>query len=422
MIKEGILLTMSELTKLEIIQRSLRGELTVSAASGLIALTERQIYRLRSKVQTYGSPGIAHGNRGRPSKRKMPRQIADRIVLLAGTEYQGFNDTHYTEKLLEDQHLAVSRETVRKILRAHGLGPKRRRKVPKHRSRRPRKEFAGDMIQFDGSHHDWLSGRGPKLCLLVGTDDATNYPWVRLEPAETTDGYFRLTKQIIQDKGLFTSIYADKHSIFKTEHGRQPTLEEQLAGKLPTTQFERAIKELGISLIYAHSPQAKGRVERLHQFFQDRLIAELNRAGASTLQQANAILDKVLAHYRKQFTLIAPSAFRPLPQDIDLDLYLCRKETRIVANDNCFSFNNRLFQLPPTSNRISWTKAKIEVHTLPNGVIRAVYQGQIIKTFKPSEGRKPLALLRKDQVAVVPSNNLVTQGSIPCYHLTTSSP
>lgn len=416
---------MSELTRLEIIQRSLRGELTVSAASGLIALTERQIYRLRAKVQTYGSPGIAHGNRGRPSKRKLPQQIADRIVRLAGTEYQGFNDTHYTEKLLEDQRLAVSRETVRKILRTHGLGPKRRRKAPKHRSRRPRKDCSGDMIQFDGSHHDWLSGRGPKLCLLVGADDATNYPWARFELAETTDGYFRLTKQIIQDKGLFTSIYADKHSIFKIEHGRQPTLEEQLAGKLPTTQFERAIKELGITLISAHSPQAKGRVERLHQFFQDRLIAELTRAGASTLQQANAILAKVLAHYRKQFTLIAPSAFRDLPQGIDLDLYLCRKEIRIVANDPPaadFSFHNRLFQLPPASNRISWTKAKIEVHTLPNGIIRAVYHGQIIKTFKPSEGSKPFSQLRKDQAAFVHSNNLVTQGSNPCYQLTTSSP
>jgi transposase len=366
--EERIPLTMNELNRLEIIQRSLRGDLTVSAASDLVAISERQIYRLRAKVRTHGPPGIAHGNRGTSSKRKTNQHTTDRIVRLATTEYQGFNDTHYTEKLLEEHHLAVSRETVRKILRAHGLGPKRKRKAPQHRSRRPRKECAGDMIQFDGSHHDWLSGRGPNLCLLVAIDDATNYPWARFELAETTDGYFRLTKQIIHDNGLFTSVYADKHSIFQIEHGRQPTREEQLAGKLPTTQFERALNDLGITLIAAHSPQAKGRVERNHQFFQDRLIAELDRDQASSIAQAIPVLNKVLGVYRRKFALTAPSAFRSLPDGFDLDACLCHKETRTVANDNCFSFNNRLFQLPPTANRISWTKAKVEVHTLPNGI------------------------------------------------------
>jgi transposase len=420
--EERIHLTMNELSRLEIIQRSLRGDLTVSAASRLIALTERQIYRLRTKVRTYGPPGIAHGNRGQPSKRKTCQQVADRIVRLARTEYQGFNDTHYTEKLLEDQHLAVSRETVRKLLRAHGLGPKRKRKSPKHRSRRPRKECAGDMIQFDGSPHDWLSGRGPKLCLLVGIDDATSYPWARFELAETTDGYFRLTKQIIQGNGLFTSIYADKHSIFQIEHGRLPTVEEQLAGKLPTTQFERALQELGITLIAAHSPQAKGRVERIHQVFQDRLVAELDRVQASSIAQATPVLNKVLGVYRRKFALTAPSAFRSLPDGVDLDACLCHKETRTVANDNCFSFNNRLFQLPPTTNRISWTKTKVEVHTLPNGIIRAVYQGHIIKTFKPTEGSIPLAQLRKEQAGFRQAYSLVIPDSIPCYQATTSSP
>jgi len=420
--EERIPLTMNELNRLDVIQRSLRGDLTVSTASRLIALTERQIYRLRTKVRTYGPPGIVHGNRGKPSQRKLHQQVADRIVRLARTEYQGFNDTHYTEKLLEEQHLAVSRETVRKLLRAHGLGPKRKRKSPKHRSRRPRKDCAGDMIQFDGSHHDWLSGRGPKLCLLVGIDDATSYPWARFELAETTDGYFRLTKQIIQGNGLFASVYADKHSIFQIEHGRLPTVEEQLAGQLPQTQFERALQELGITLIAAHSPQAKGRVERIHQVFQDRLIAELDRVQASSIAQATPVLNKILGVYRRKFALTAPSAFRSIPVGLDLDACLCHKETRIVANDNCFSFNNRLFQLPPTSNRSSWTKAKIEVHTLPNGLIRAVYQGQIIKTFKPTEGSKPLAQLRKEQAWFRQANSLVTSGSIPCYPVTTSSP
>ena len=397
---------MTETTKLDVIKRSLRGELTVATAAELLTRTERQIYRLRNKVRTLGPPGIAHGNRGRLSKRKTPEPIINTITRLAETEFKGFNDCHFTEKLSEEFNLSLSRETVRLILRSAGLQAKRARHPKKHRSRRPRKEAAGNMIQFDGSHHDWLSGRGPMLCLLVAVDDATGYPWARFEPAETTNGYFRLAKDIIKDKGLFTSVYADKHSIFKIEHGRQPTIEEQLTGKLPQTQFDRALTELGITLIHAHSPQAKGRVERIHQFFQDRLVAELDRAVVSTVIQANVYLKQVLGQYRRRFVLQAPSAFKPVPIGLDLDLYLCYKDFRIAGNDNCFSFHNRCYQLPSTSDRIAWTKAKIEVHTLPSGLIRAVYQGSIIKTYHSSDAQKPLTVLRREQnsTADVPSH------------------
>jgi transposase len=420
--KERITLTMNELHKLDIIQRSLRGSISVSTTATLLSLTERQIYRLRDKVRHFGSPGIAHGNRGRSSPRKIPDRLRDRIIVLRRTEYAKFNDTHFTEALAEEHHITIGRSTVRTILRKHGLGPKRVRRQPKHRSRRPRKQFAGDMIQFDGSHHDWLSGRGPKLCLIVAIDDATNYPWARFEPAETTNGYFRLIKDIIRNHGLFASAYTDKHSIFRIEHGRHPTLEEQLAGKLPKTQLQRSLVELGISLIYAHSPQAKGRVERIHQFFQDRLVAELDRAKASSIAQATPILNKVLGIYRRKFALTAPVAFKSFPDNADLDFYLCHKDARTVANDNCFSFNARLYQLPPTSGRISWCKAKIEVHTLTNGLIRAVYQGQIIKTFKPHEAITPISTIRKDQLATVVPKAYVSQPLIDQVSTTCSYP
>lgn len=409
--EERITLTRNELNRLDVIQRSLRGALSVATAAALLALTERQVYRLRSKVRQSGPPGIAHGNRGRPSPRKVPDRVQKRIVALFRAEYAKFNDTHFTEALVQEHHICLGRSTVRAILRQHGLGPKRARRQPKHRSHRPRKQFAGDMIQLDGSPHNWLSGRGPQLCLLVAIDDATNYPWARFEPAETTTGYFRLIKDIIRGQGLFTSVYTDKHSIFRIEHGRQPTIEEQLAGQLPKTQLQRALEELGISIIYAHSPQAKGRVERIHQFFQDRLLAELDRAQASSIAQASTILHKVLGVYRHKFTLKATAAFKPLPQNLDLDRYLCHKETRTVANDNCFSFNGRLYQLPATSNRISWCKAKIQVHTLTNGLIRAVYQSQIIKTFKPADAIKPLSVLRKQQ-SVYFEKSLVNYGHL----------
>lgn len=395
--KELITLTRTELNRLEVIQRSLRGAISVATSAMLLGLTDRQVYRLRAKVNKYGPSAIAHGNRGRASPRKIPDKLRDRIIALRRTEYAKFNDTHFTEALAEDHHITLGRSTIRAILRKHGLGPKRIRRQPKHRTHRPRKQFAGDMIQFDGSHHDWLSGRGPKLCLLVAIDDATNYPWARFEPAETTNGYFRLIKDIIRDHGLFASAYTDKHSIFRIEHGRQPTLEEQLAGKLPKTQLQRSLGELGISLIYAHSPQAKGRVERIHQFFQDRLVAEMDQAKASSIAQATPVLNKILGIYRRKFALTSPVAFKSLPDNTDLDFYLCHKANRTVAKDNCFSFNNRLYQLPQTSYRHSWCKAKIEVHTLTNGLIRAVYQGQIINTFKPQEAIKPISILRKEQ-------------------------
>ncbi|OGF08466.1 MAG: hypothetical protein A2509_07225 [Candidatus Edwardsbacteria bacterium RIFOXYD12_FULL_50_11] len=422
MSKERITLTMSELHKLDIIQRSLRGSISVSTTATLLSLTERQIYRLRDKVRHLGPPGIAHGNRGRSSPRKIPDRLRDRIIALRRTVYAKFNDTHFTEALAEEHHITLGRSTVRTILRNHGLGPKRVRRQPKHRSRRPRKQFAGDMIQFDGSHHDWLSGRGPKLCLIVAIDDATNYPWARFEPAETTNGYFRLIKDIIRNHGLFASAYTDKHSIFRIEHGRQPTLEEQLAGKLPKTQLQRSLIELGISLIYAHSPQAKGRVERIHQFFQDRLVAELDRANASSIAQATPVLNKVLGIYRRKFALAAPVAFKSFPDNADLDFYLCHKAARTVANDNCFSLNGRLYQLLPTSDRISWCKAKIEVHTLTNGLIRAVYQGQIIKTFKPQEAITPLSALRKVQLATIAPKVCISQPWVDQISTTCSYP
>lgn len=394
--EETLTLTMTELKRLDVIQRSLKGALTAAQAAQLLQLSLRHTYRLKSKVRQHGPPGIVHGNRGQPSPRKMPDEVKEQILTLHHTQYPMFNDTHFTEKLREDHGLNLSRETVRRILRDAGIPPKRRRRQPKHRYRRPRKEQAGDLIQFDGSHHDWLSGRGPELCLLVAIDDASNYIWARFEPAETTMGYFRLIKEIIADRGLFTAAYTDKHSIFRIEKGRLPTIEEQLQGQWPQTQLQRALRELGISLIYAHSPQAKGRVERAHQFFQDRLLAELQKAQASTISQANAILKKMLAYHRRYLALNAPSAFRPLPKNFDPDLYLCLKETRTVAKDNTFSFKNRLFQLPPTDYRISWAKAKIELHLLTSGLIRAVYQNHIIKTFKLSEGQKTLSLLRKE--------------------------
>jgi transposase len=379
---ETIVLTPTEVQKYAVIDRALKGEVTVERAAQVLGLCERQVYRLKAKVKVAGSRGVAHGNRGQPSKRKLPRDKEARILQLARTTYRGFNDHHLSEKLQRREGIHVSRETVRRLLRAQGIGPRRSRRPPKHRSRRERKPQAGMMLQCDGSLHDWLEGRGPQLCLLAAIDDATNQVWARFEAAETTSGYFRLLRDLTTQEGLPLSLYADKHSIFKLER-KEPTLEEQLRGKTPETQLERALRELGITLIYAHSPQAKGRIERFFGICQDRLISELRLAHATTCQQANAVLKPFLTEYHHQFTTTAPAAWRPLPQPFDPHHYFCHKEQRTVGADNCFSFQGRSYQLPATPYRASWAKAKVDVHLLVNNSLRVYYQDQRI-SFKPT--------------------------------------
>ena len=274
-------LTMKEEKRLAIIQRVFRGELTVVEAGMVIGVSERQCYRIKARVTKRGAKGVVHGNRGRPCKRQTPEKEVRRIVELAKGKYRGFNDRHLTEKLAEQEKLEISREKVRQILRSNGIASPRKRRGNKHRSRRERKAAEGMMLQVDGSPHDWLEGRGPSLCLIGAIDDATGkVVGAMFVEAESSWAYFRLFSEIFNKHGLPQSIYADRHSIFWTD--REPTLEEQLKNQRPTTEVGRGLQELGVTLIPAGSPQAKGRIERLWGTFQDRLVSELRRAGANT--------------------------------------------------------------------------------------------------------------------------------------------
>ena len=216
--------------------------------------------------------------------------IREQVVDLAKTKYRGFNQQHFSEKLREKEGIPLSRSTVRRILLKEGIASPRKRKAPKHRSRRERYPQAGMLLQTDGSPHDWLEGRGPKLCLIGAIDDATGeVVYAHFQPTETTAGYIRMLRAITYSHGIPLALYHDRHSIFKvTDH--QITLDEQLAGKSPQTQLGRILDELGINSISANSPQAKGRVERLWETFQDRLVSELRLAGASNEGEANQVL------------------------------------------------------------------------------------------------------------------------------------
>lgn len=249
--------------------------------------------------------------------------------------------------------------------------------------RRERMPREGMLLQTDGSRHDWLEERGPKLTLIGLIDDATNFvPEGFFNEQETTMGYFKLFYETFSKKGLPLSIYADRHMIFKTY--REPTLEEQLQNKKPETQIGRALRELGITLIPAYSSQAKGRIERLWGTFQDRLVSELRLAKAKTKQEANRVVKKFLPDYNRRFMKEPKdpvSAWRPLPKGIDLLQILCVKEQRVVANDNTVSYNGVTFQIPSSSRRDTFAKAKVEVRFLLTGEIQIYCKEQCVAKF-----------------------------------------
>jgi transposase len=374
-------LTMKEEKRLEVIQRVYRGELTVAQGALVMGLSERQCYRVKARVGKLGAKGVVHANRGRPCKRKTQEKTVRRVLELARAKYQGFNDHHLTEKLKEQEQIDLSREKVRRILRAEGIVSPRKRRGIKHRSRRERRASEGMMLQVDGSPHDWLQGRGPRMCLIGAIDDATGKVMgAFFTQAESSWGYFTLFSDTFRHHGIPQSIYTDCHSVFWTE--REPTLAEQLLNKKPLTEVGRGLQELGVTLILAHSPQAKGRVERLWNTFQDRLVSELRLARAKTMEQAQAVLERYLPLHNRKFSKPAKAepAWRTV-SSVQIERALCFKQQRTVAKDNTVTFEGTVFQIPKSSAYRSYANKRIDVHVLLDGAVEFFYQKTKIAAF-----------------------------------------
>ena len=375
-------LTMQDNKRLEIIHRVFQSEVTVVQAALVLGLSERQCYRIKARVKKSGAAGVVHGNRGRPSQRKIKEQTIQRILELAQGKYKDFNDHHLTDKLAEQEKITLSRETVRQLLRAHGMGSPNKRRGIKHRSRRERRASEGMMLQIDGSPHDWLEGRGPRLCLVGAIDDATGkVVGANFQQAESSWGYFTLLASIFGKYGLPQSIYSDRHSVFWTD--REPTLQEQLSNKKPTTEVGRGLEELGVTLILAGSPQAKGRIERLWGSFQDRLVSELRLAKAKTAKQAQTVLDRYLPVHNRRFAKPARNtepAWRKVSSR-QIQQALCFKQQRTVAKDNTVTFDATIFQIPKLSPFRSYANKRIDVHVLLDGAVEFFYHKQSIASF-----------------------------------------
>lgn len=379
-----MLLTMKEEKRIEVIQMVMDERLEIREAARGLGRSERQVWRMLSKMRAQGLSGLIHGNKGRMSQKRTPEKVKERILKLVKAKYGGINDRHLQEILEREDDIVIGRETLRKMLRGSGIGPKRKRRGVKYRRRRERKEVFGIMIQIDGSPHDWLEGRGSRLTLIGGIDDATSKAWARFEDTETTWGYLELMRGIILKEGTPLSLYSDRHAIFFSP--REPSIEEQLKNQKPLTQFGRAMAELGIELIPAYSAPAKGRIERLWGTFQDRLVVELRLRKISTKEAANAVLDELLDAHNQQFNVPAKkaeSAFRKSPSATVLDHILCLKEIRVVAKDHTVSFEGLILQIPPSKQFRSLAKRTVEVLQLRDGRIEIVYQKRTVATFSP---------------------------------------
>jgi transposase len=374
--RETFALSQKELQRVAVISRCVKGELACARAAGLLSLSVRQIKRLKKRMREDGEAALAHASRGRPSHRRLPKTVRDHILRLARTTYAGFNDHHLCEKLVEHDGFSLSRETLRRLLRQQGLGSPRKRRVPAHRQRRLRSAQLAELVQLDGSPHDWLEGRGPQLTALGMQDDATGKILAaQFFPSETTFGYLCLLHQMVCRYGVPLAFYGDHSGIF-VRNDDYWTVEEQLAGKRQPTQFGRALEQLGVTFIAAHSPQAKGRVERLWGVLQDRLTSELRLAKAHDLDSANAVLRQFITDYNRRFARQpreSQSAWRTVPEN--LDRICCFVHERIVSNDNVVQWEGRRFQIPQQARRFSFAGAKVQIYQALDGRV-SLYYGQ----------------------------------------------
>ena len=292
-----VTLHQQEQARLHVLNSVIAEEITIGQAAELMDLSERHVRRLLGAYRELGAEALAHGNRGRGPHNAVPEVVAATVVRLAATRYPGANHTHLTELLEEHEDLALSRPTVRRILTRAGMPSPRRRRPPQHRVRRERMPRAGMLLQLDGSHHAWLEQRGPRFALLLAVDDATGAVVHALfRPAEDARGYFLLMEQVLRCSGIPLALYSDRHAVFRASA-------QQRAGGEASTQFARALAELGVRLIFARSPQAKGRVERMAGTFQDRLVTELRLASATTIGEAQAVIERFLPRFNARFAV-----------------------------------------------------------------------------------------------------------------------
>lgn len=387
-------MSQKELQRLKVVGNAVEGRLSVAEAAELLQLSDRQVKRLKQDYNPTDAAWVHHGNHGRVPVNAIADDVRELIIGLAKGKYAGFNDSHLHEKLLKPEGFTLSRPSVRRILREAGIRSPQKRRPPKYRSRRERRPQEGMLLQVDGSRHDWLEERGPHLTLLGAVDDATNQVCAAHFQAghEDSAGYLRLFRSQVESAGIPWAIYRDQHGTLQ-RNDKHWSLEEELAGKQFPTQVGRALEELGIEIIVARSPQAKGRIERTWRTFQDRLTSELRLHDSRNLEQANAILLPFLAEYNVRF---GKAATRPVPvwrkldSRLDLNYIFSLRYERTVGRDHVITaIPGVTIQLPPLASGRGYAGKTVAVCHQPNGDFH-VYLDRRLLHIQPAADHSPV--------------------------------
>jgi hypothetical protein len=389
--KDIIIMRQKELKRLHVIHKVMEGELTQAEAAEILLLSERQIGRIVKRIRKEGERGIQHRSRGKESHRRLPKKLKDRVVSLYVKKYKGFGPTFTAEKLYEIDAIELSKETVRKWLIESGQW-QRDRRPRTHRQWRERKWHCGQMVQMDGSHHDWFEGRRPKCVLMGYIDDATGRIFCRFYEYEGTIPAMDSFKRYIRAYGIPMSVYFDKHTTYKST--AEPSIEDEIKGTEPLSEFGRALRELGVELIHAHSPQAKGRVERMFNTLQDRLVKEMTLRGINTIEEANKFLKSYLSSHNKRFAVKPKEQndlHRDMPKGLNLDKVLCIRTERTLRNDFTIAHNGKLYQIQEAIR-----SKKVLVQERVNGTMLITHNDVSLKfkeiITRPEKKQKPACI------------------------------
>lgn len=390
-----------EIHRMHVVRLTMEGRETVGRAARLLGISPRQMKRLRRKMKERGVEGLLHGNRGKGAWNKTASEKIDKVLELARGRYQGLNDTHLSEKLKEKEKLAVSRATVRTILRQAGIAAVRKRGVKRHYKRRERKAQQGALLLWDGSPHHWFGDQQGPCNLTAVIDDATGallYGVFSVE--EDAQSYLMCLRHIVLEKGIPLAMYMDRHGIFRRNDDHW-SLQEQLTGEQTPTQVGQALRALGIETIFAMSPQAKGRVERLFNTLQDRLVQELRLAGISTANEATAFLNGPFkVDFNARFSKPAresQAAWRPLPRGLDIDRICSFRYDATVGNDNAVRLGGMILDIPAGPRNRGYAKARVEVRQLLDGHWRVYSKNQLLLETMPPVVQASLRTLRRRQ-------------------------
>lgn len=343
--KDIIMATQEELKRLNVIHKVLDKSITQTEAAGILDLTDRHIRRVAARIAKEGDKGIVHKLRGQPAHNCTLDKIKTKALNLCKGIYEGFSPTLASEKLFERDKIKVSRELLRTWFIKEHIAYASRKARP-HRNWRERKANYGQMVQADGSHHDWFEGRGPWCVLMGQIDDATSKVSAEFHGHEGTLPFMASFKLYVKAKGIPISVYIDRHTTYKSN--KKPSIEDELENREPLTQVGRALEELGVEVIFAHSAPAKGRIERLFRTFQDRLVKEMRLRKIKSIEEANSFLKEYLPGYNKRFAVPAAKnadLHRPLPKGINLDRILCVKTERVLRNDFTVAYHSKLYQI-----------------------------------------------------------------------------